>query len=44
MANKEEAIEIEGSDIPEMGVHGYHGFVMDKDSETPHPRDHAKGL
>ena len=39
-----EAIEIEGSDIPEMGVHGYHGFVMDKDSETPHPRDHAKGL
>jgi ammonium transporter, Amt family len=32
-----EAIEIEGSDIPEMGVHGYHGFVMDKDSETPMP-------
>ena len=39
-----EAIEIEGSDIFEMGVHGYHGFVMDKDSETPHPRDRAKGL
>ena len=36
-----EAIEIEGSDIPEMGVHGYHGFVMDKESETPHPRGHA---
>ena len=32
-----EAIEIEGVDIPEMGVHGYHGFVMDKDSETPMP-------
>jgi ammonium transporter, Amt family len=37
-----EAIEIEGSDIQEMGVHGYHGFVMDKDSETPHPREHGK--
>jgi ammonium transporter, Amt family len=37
-----EAIEIEGSDIQEMGVHGYHGFVMDRDSETPHPREHAK--
>ena len=37
-----EAIEIEGSDIPEMGVHGYHGFVMDKDSETPHPHEHAR--
>ena len=32
-----EAVEIEGVDIPEMGVHGYHGFVMDKDSETPMP-------
>lgn len=39
----DEAIEIEGSDIQEMGVHGYHGFVMDKDSETPHPREHGKG-
>jgi Amt family ammonium transporter len=37
----EEAIEIEGSDIHEMGVHGYHGFVMDKDSETPMPRERA---
>lgn len=38
-----EAIEIEGSDIEEMGVHGYHGFVMDKESETPFPREHAHG-
>jgi Amt family ammonium transporter len=28
-------IEIEGLDIPEMGVLGYNGFQMDKDSETP---------
>ena len=33
----EQSIEIEGIDIDEMGVHGYHGFVMDKDSETPMP-------
>ena len=37
----DEAIEIEGSDIAEMGVHGYHGFVMDKDSETPMPHDYS---
>jgi Amt family ammonium transporter len=28
-------IEIEGLDIPEMGVPGYSGFVMDKQAETP---------
>jgi ammonium transporter, Amt family len=28
-------IEIEGLDVPEMGVPGYAGFVMDKQSETP---------
>jgi len=28
-------VEIEGLDIPEMGVLGYNGFQMDKDSETP---------
>jgi Amt family ammonium transporter len=28
-------IEIEGLDLPEMGVPGYAGFVMDKQSETP---------
>jgi ammonium transporter, Amt family len=27
--------EIEGLDLPEMGVPGYSGFVMDKQSETP---------
>jgi Amt family ammonium transporter len=30
--------EIEGLDIPEMGVHGYSGVVLDAFSETPHPR------
>ena len=30
--------EIEGLDIPEMGVAGYNGFAMDKFSETHHPR------
>jgi Amt family ammonium transporter len=30
--------EIEGLDVPEMGVPGYAGFVMDKQSETPMPR------
>ncbi len=30
--------EIEGLDIPEMGVLGYNGFEMDKTSETHHPR------
>src|SRR5882672_10273855 len=28
-------VEIEGLDLPEMGVPGYAGFVMDKLSETP---------
>ena len=28
-------VEIEGLDIPEMGVKGYNGMVMDKQSETP---------
>jgi ammonium transporter, Amt family len=37
----DEAVEIEGVDIPEMGVHGYHGFTMDKDSETPMPHEHS---
>jgi len=29
--------EIEGLDVPEMGVTGYAGIVMDKQSETPMP-------
>jgi len=28
-------VEIEGLDVPEMGVPGYGGFQMDKESETP---------
>jgi Amt family ammonium transporter len=28
-------VEIEGLDLPEMGVAGYNGFQMDKESETP---------
>jgi Amt family ammonium transporter len=28
-------VEIEGLDVPEMGVPGYGGMVMDKQSETP---------
>ncbi|MDB6018952.1 MAG: amt [Pedosphaera sp.] len=31
-------VEIEGLDVPEMGVPGYAGFVMDKQSETPMQR------
>ncbi len=31
-------VEIEGLDIPEMGVTGYSGMVMDKQSETPMPK------
>jgi ammonium transporter, Amt family len=31
-------VEIEGLDLPEMGVPGYSGMVMDKQSETPMPR------
>ncbi len=30
--------EIEGLDVPEMGVPGYAGMVMDKRSETPMPK------
>jgi Amt family ammonium transporter len=33
-----EEVEIEGLDIPEMGITGYGGFTMAKDAETPHPR------
>ena len=33
-----EETEIEGLDIPEMGVLGYSGMVADKSSETPHAR------
>jgi Amt family ammonium transporter len=29
-------VEIEGLDVPEMGVPGYAGMVMDKQSETPY--------
>ena len=31
-------VEIEGLDVPEMGVPGYSGMVLDKQSETPMPR------
>jgi len=31
-------VEIEGLDVPEMGIAGYAGMVMDKQSETPHAR------
>lgn len=30
-------VEIEGLDVPEMGIPGYGGMVMDKQSETPMP-------
>jgi Amt family ammonium transporter len=30
--------EIEGLDVPEMGVPGYSGMVMDKRAETPMPK------
>ncbi|MFA6540649.1 MAG: ammonium transporter [Bacteroidota bacterium] len=33
-----QAMEIEGLDLPEMGVLGYNGFAMDKAAETHHPR------
>jgi Amt family ammonium transporter len=33
-----EDTEIEGLDIPEMGVQGYCGMVSDKASETPHSK------
>ncbi len=29
-------VEMEGLDIPEMGVQGYSGIHLDKDVETPH--------
>ncbi|HKI68195.1 MAG TPA: ammonium transporter, partial [Verrucomicrobiae bacterium] len=31
-------VEIDGLDIPEMGVTGYNGMVLDKASETPHAK------
>jgi Amt family ammonium transporter len=31
-------VEIEGLDVPEMGVAGYAGMVMDKQSETPYAK------
>ncbi len=31
-------VEIEGLDIPEMGLAGYSGIVLDKFGETPHPK------
>jgi Amt family ammonium transporter len=31
-------VEIEGLDVPEMGIPGYSGMVMDKQSETPMPK------
>ena len=31
----ERDVEIEGLDVPEMGVPGYSGMVMDKQAETP---------
>ena len=30
--------EIDGLDLPEMGIAGYNGFVMDKYAETQHPK------
>ncbi len=30
--------EIDGLDLPEMGIAGYNGFVMDKYAETHHPK------
>jgi Amt family ammonium transporter len=33
-----EEVEIEGLDVPEMGVPGYSGMVMDKQAETPMSR------
>jgi Amt family ammonium transporter len=32
------AIEIEGLDVPEVGIAGYNGFEMDKSAETMHPK------
>jgi len=34
----DEEVEIEGLDVPEMGMMGYNGMVMAKDVETPHPK------
>ncbi len=36
-------IEIEGLDVPEMGITGYHGQVMAKDAETPMPKGVSMG-
>jgi len=37
-------VEIEGLDLPEMGIPGYSGFVMDKQSETPMPKGEHMGV
>jgi Amt family ammonium transporter len=34
----EEETEIEGLDVPEMGVFGYSGIVPDRQAESPVPR------
>jgi ammonium transporter, Amt family len=34
----EEEYEIHGLDVPEMGIPGYGGVMMDKNSESPRPR------
>lgn len=36
-------VEIEGLDVPEMGVPGYAGVVLDKASETPMPHGGSRG-
>jgi Amt family ammonium transporter len=33
-----ESVEIEGLDIPEMGLLGYNSFVFDRAAETPHAK------
>jgi ammonia channel protein AmtB len=38
-----EEVEIEGLDVAEMGVPGYAGVVMDKQSETPMPKGESYG-
>jgi Amt family ammonium transporter len=38
-----EEVEIEGLDVAEMGVPGYAGIVMDKQSETPMPKGESYG-
>jgi Amt family ammonium transporter len=36
-------VELEGLDVPEMGVVGYGGIVMDKQSETPMSKGYGPG-